>query len=77
MIGAGVFAAFFAVLFLGLAFVDQRKAWWRFQARRFENPEAHEPSDGLIRGRKLALIGVALFLGWQAVEMFRLAGMAS
>ncbi|MFJ9034644.1 hypothetical protein ACIRQP_40630 [Streptomyces sp. NPDC102274] len=73
----GFFAAFFAVLFLGPAFVDQRKAWWRFQARRFETPEAHEPSDGLIRGRKLVLIGVALFLGWQSVEMFRLAGMAS
>lgn len=75
MTGAAVFAAFFALLFLGLAFVDQRKTWWRFQARRFDNPAAHEPSDGLIRGRKLALIGLALFLGWQAVEMFRLAGM--
>ncbi|MFE3250047.1 hypothetical protein [Streptomyces sp. NPDC059209] len=75
MTGAGVFTAFFAVLFLGLAFVDQRKVWWRFQAHRFADPAAHEPSDGLIRGRKLALIGLSLFLGWQAVEMFRLAGM--
>ncbi|WP_405823394.1 hypothetical protein OG705_26215 [Streptomyces sp. NBC_00838] len=74
MTGAGVFTAFFAVLFLGLAFVDQRKVWWRFQAHRFDDPAAHQPSDGLIRGRKLALIGLALFLGWQAVEMFRLAG---
>ncbi|MFE4610326.1 hypothetical protein ACFRK5_18560 [Streptomyces niveus] len=75
MTGAGVFVAFFAVLFLGMAFVDQRKVWWRFQAHRFHNPAAHEPSDGLIRGRKIALIALALFLGWQAVGMLRLAGM--
>lgn len=43
MTGTDVFAAFFALLFLGLAFVNQRKVWWRCRPRRFANPSAHEP----------------------------------
>lgn len=43
MTGAGAFMAFFALLFLRPAFVNQRKVWCRFRARRFANPSAHEP----------------------------------
>ncbi|MDQ0940326.1 hypothetical protein [Streptomyces sp. V1I1] len=74
MIGAAVFAALFALAFLAFAFVDHRKLWWHFQASRFENPEAHEPSAASFMWRRLALVGVAAFLAWQTVGMLRLAG---
>ncbi|MGW3624811.1 hypothetical protein [Streptomyces sp. NPDC000880] len=74
MIGAAVFAGLFALAFLAFAFVDHRRLWWHFQARRFENPEAHEPSAASFMWRRLALVGVAAFLAWQVVGMLRLAG---
>ncbi|GAA2466822.1 hypothetical protein [Streptomyces lavendulocolor] len=75
MIGAAVFAGAFAVAFLALAlFADPRALWWRFRARHFEHPEAHEPSAASFTGRRVLLGALAVFLGWQAVGMLRLAG---
>lgn len=74
MIGAAVFAGAFAVLFLVVAMLDPRKLWWRFRAPRLDNPEAHEPSSASFGVRRLLLVCVALYLGWQAVSMLRLAG---
>ncbi|NUK60632.1 hypothetical protein HRW23_00065 [Streptomyces lunaelactis] len=39
MVGVVVFMGVFAPAFLAFALVDPRRAWWRFQAGRFENPE--------------------------------------
>ncbi|NUK04512.1 hypothetical protein [Streptomyces lunaelactis] len=64
----------FALAFLAFALVDPRRAWWHFQARRFENPEAHEPSPASFKWLRVAMVGVAAFLAWQFVGMLRLAG---
>lgn len=75
MIGAAVFTGAFAVAFLAFAlFVDPRKLWWRFRARHFADPEAHEPSAASFMWRRVALVGCAVFLGWQTVGILRLAG---
>ncbi|NUL03979.1 hypothetical protein HRW07_12165 [Streptomyces lunaelactis] len=47
MVGVVVFMGVFAPAFLAFALVDPRRAWWRFQAGRFENPAAHEPSGAV------------------------------
>ncbi|MDN3297425.1 hypothetical protein QWM81_25965 [Streptomyces ficellus] len=75
MIGAAVFAGAFAVAFLAFAlFVDPRKLWWRFRARHFDNPEAHEPSAASFMWRRVTLAALGVFLGWQVIGMLRLAG---
>ncbi|MFI2368656.1 hypothetical protein [Streptomyces sp. NPDC018833] len=75
MIGAAVFAGVFAVAFVACGlFVDPRKLWWRFRARHFDNPEAHEPSASSFMWRRVALVVVGLFLGWQVISLLRLAG---
>ncbi|GAA2517056.1 hypothetical protein [Streptomyces gobitricini] len=75
MIGAAVFAGAFAVAFLAFALlVDPRKLWWRFRARHFDNPEAHEPSAASFMWRRVALVVLGVYLGWQAIGMLRLAG---
>ncbi|WP_327190720.1 hypothetical protein [Streptomyces xinghaiensis] len=75
MIGAAVFTGAFAVAFLAFAlFVDPRKLWWRFRARHFEHPEAHEPSAASFLWRRVLLGVLGLVLVWQCVELLRLAG---
>lgn len=74
MIGAAVFAGAFALLFLGVALLDPRKLWWRFRARHFEIPQDHEPSTASFAVRRIILVCLAVFLGWQSVAMLRLAG---
>ncbi|MFF8847537.1 hypothetical protein ACF08N_33300 [Streptomyces sp. NPDC015127] len=75
MIGAAVFAGVFAVAFVAFGlFVDPRKLWWRFRAPHYDNPEPHEPSAASFMWRRVALVAVGLFLGWQVVSLLRLAG---
>ncbi|MGI5480292.1 hypothetical protein [Streptomyces lavendofoliae] len=58
MIGAAVFAGAFTAAFLALAlFVDPRALWWRFRARHFQHPEAHEPSTPSFMGRRVVPAG--------------------
>ncbi|MBX9395739.1 hypothetical protein K4749_19575 [Streptomyces sp. TRM72054] len=42
---------------MGLA--DQKALWWHFQARRFSDPEAHEPSESGYRARRVLLLTLA------------------
>lgn len=66
--GVAVFMGVFALAFLAFALVDPRKVWWRFQARRFENPEAHEPSAAVYLLLRVMLLGMGIVMAWQSVE---------
>ncbi|MER6999497.1 hypothetical protein [Streptomyces sp. NPDC000410] len=69
-----VFTGAFAVSFFAYALLaDPRGQWWRYRARHFENPEAHEPSAASIKWWRGALMGVAAILAWQTVNLLRLA----
>ncbi|QNP65622.1 hypothetical protein [Streptomyces genisteinicus] len=75
MIAAAVFAGVFAVAFTAFGlFVDPRRLWWRFRAPGLDDPGAHEPSSASFLWRRVLLVGLGLFLGWQAVGALRLAG---
>lgn len=75
MIGAAVLAGFFAVAFAAFGlFVDPRRLWWRYRAPKLDDPEAQEPSSASFLWRRVILVGLGLFLGWQAVSALRLAG---
>jgi hypothetical protein len=39
MIGVGIFTILLALVLVGPGAADQRALWWRFQARRFRDPE--------------------------------------
>ncbi|MEV6316489.1 hypothetical protein [Streptomyces sp. NPDC051776] len=74
MIGLAIFMGAFALAFLLFGLADQRKIYWRFQARQFRNPEANEPSDAAYTGRRVLLLGVALAAAVMSVNLFRTAG---
>ncbi|MFD5076989.1 hypothetical protein [Streptomyces sp. NPDC058371] len=73
MVGVGIFLIFLALALAALASADQRALWWRFQARRFRDPAANEPSDSAFRTQRVvALLCSALMVG-MAVWTFSLA----
>lgn len=52
MSGMRIFMILLALALAGLGAADQRALWWRFQARRFRDPAANEPSDSAYRSRR-------------------------
>ncbi|MET9134014.1 hypothetical protein [Streptomyces antibioticus] len=73
MTGVGVFLILLALVLVGLGAADQRALWWRFQARRFRDPAANEPSDSAYRSQRVVAFVCAAFLMGLAVWTFRLA----
>lgn len=63
MIALFVIALLVAAAFFGLAFMDQRKLYWKTRAWQYRNPEAMEPSDAALGLNRAALFVIAvLFL---------------
>ncbi|MFI6856350.1 hypothetical protein [Streptomyces sp. NPDC050416] len=54
----------------GMGLVDQKALWWRFQARRFSDPEANEPSEAGYRARRILLLSLAAVMVVMAVWWF-------
>ncbi|WP_189713670.1 hypothetical protein [Streptomyces phaeofaciens] len=73
MAGVGVFLILLALVLVGLGAADQRALWWRFQARRFRDPEANEPSDSEYRSKRVVAFLCAAFMLGLAVWTFQLA----
>jgi hypothetical protein len=53
-----------------MGLVDQKTLWWRFQARRFSDPEANEPSEAGYRARRILLLSLAVVTVAMAVWWF-------
>ncbi|MFJ9716348.1 hypothetical protein ACIRPQ_10465 [Streptomyces sp. NPDC101213] len=62
-----------AVVLAGLGSADQRALWWRFQARRFRDPAANEPSDSAYRSQRVAAFLCAALMVGMAIWTFSLA----
>lgn len=73
MVGMGVFMILLALVLAGLGSADQRALWWRFQARRFRDPAANEPSDSEYRSKRIVAFVCAATMVGMAVWMFSLA----
>ncbi|MEU0678179.1 hypothetical protein ABZ330_36050 [Streptomyces sp. NPDC006172] len=64
MTGLRIFMTLLAVALAGLGAADQRALWWRFQARRFRDPAANEPSDSAYRSQRIvAFVCAATMMG--------------
>ncbi|PVE10167.1 hypothetical protein [Streptomyces scopuliridis] len=70
MIGLGGFLALLALVLLLMGLSDQRRMWWRFQARRFRDPAANEPSDSAYRGQRITLLSVGAVVAATSVYAF-------
>lgn len=70
MVGFGVFLVLIALWLGVMGLVDQKALWWRFQARRFSDPEANEPSEAGYRGRRVLLLSMAVLMVAMAVWWF-------
>ncbi|WP_326810533.1 hypothetical protein OIE62_30835 [Streptomyces scopuliridis] len=70
MIGLGGFLALLALVLLLMGLSDQRRMWWRFQARRFRDPAANEPSDSAYRGQRILLLCVGAATAGASVYAF-------
>ncbi|MER5180203.1 hypothetical protein ABT009_17815 [Streptomyces sp. NPDC002896] len=70
MIGVGIFMVLIALWLGGMGLADQKALWWRFQARRFSDPEANEPSEGGYRARRVLLLSLAVVILVVAVFWF-------
>lgn len=60
MVGFGIFLVLIALWLGGMGLADQRALWWRFQARRFSDPAANEPSEAGYRARRALLLSPAV-----------------
>jgi hypothetical protein len=66
-----VVAFVLAGVMLVMACADQRRVWWRTQARQYRNPEDHEPTDAAFTyGRVVLLISavVMTIAGFWAID---------
>ncbi|MGV9943825.1 hypothetical protein [Streptomyces sp. NPDC003401] len=73
MAGVGMIMLLSALVMIGLGSADQRALWWRFQAKRFRDPAANEPSDSAYRSQRVvAFLCAALMVG-MAIWTFSLA----
>lgn len=70
MVGVGIFMVLIALWLGGMGLADQKALWWRFQARRFSDPEANEPSQTGYRARRFLLLSLALVILVIAVVWF-------
>jgi hypothetical protein len=70
MIGFGVFLSLIALWLGVMGLMDQKALWWRFQARRFSDPAANEPSDSGYRARRVLLLTMAVAMAVMAVWWF-------
>ncbi|PAZ14868.1 hypothetical protein CLM62_16750 [Streptomyces sp. SA15] len=70
MVGVGIFMLLLALWLGGMGLVDQKALWWRFQARRFSDPEANEPSEAGYRARRILLLSLAAATVVMAVWWF-------
>ncbi|MFF7446814.1 MULTISPECIES: hypothetical protein [unclassified Streptomyces] len=66
----GIFLVLIALWLGGMGLADQKALWWRFQARRFSDPEANEPSEAGYRGRRVLLLSLAALMLVTAVWWF-------
>lgn len=70
MVGIGILLVLIALWLAGMGLVDQKALWWRFQARRFNDPAAHEPSESGYRARRALLLVLAAVVAAMAVWWF-------
>ncbi|GAA3800268.1 hypothetical protein [Streptomyces chiangmaiensis] len=70
MIGFGIVLVLIGLWLGGMGLADQQALWWRFQARRFGDPEAHEPSEAGYRARRALLLSLAVVILVIAVVWF-------
>ncbi|MGP4047239.1 hypothetical protein [Streptomyces sp. 2A115] len=70
MVGVGIFLILLALWLAGLGLADQKALWWRFQARRFSDPDANEPSEAGYRARRILLLSFATATAVMAVWWF-------
>ena len=72
VVGA-VLAGIGAVTLVWLGSSDQRDLWWRWQSRRYRNPEANEPADAAYTGQRVLLFVLAGFMAVGAVVLYNAA----
>lgn len=73
MVGVGIFVLLLALVLAGLGSADQRALWWRFQAKRFRDPAANEPSDSAYRSQRVLVLLCAAVMVGMATWTFLLA----
>lgn len=62
MDGLMMFGILVALIPGALGLLDQKKMWWRFQAKNYAHPEHNEPSEGAYRRQRVTLICCSLGL---------------
>jgi hypothetical protein len=67
-----VFMVVFGLGFVALGFANHRAIWWRFQARRYADPAAHEPSDAGFAVHRVLCFAVAAMAFWGSFSAYRL-----
>lgn len=72
MTALAVFMAVFGLGFVALGLANHRAIWWRFQARRYADPAAHEPSDAGFVVHRVLCFAVAAMALWSSFDMYRL-----
>jgi ferric-dicitrate binding protein FerR (iron transport regulator) len=70
MVGMGIFMLLIALWLGVMGLMDQQKLWWQFQARRFRDPEANEPSESGYRSRRAVLLVLAVAMLAMAIWWF-------
>jgi hypothetical protein len=68
-----VLAGVGAVALVWLGSRDQRDLWWRWQSRRYRNPEANEPADAAYTAQRVLLFVLAGFTAVGAVVLYNAA----
>ncbi|MEW2635614.1 hypothetical protein AB0903_29245 [Streptomyces sp. NPDC048389] len=62
----------FGLAFVALGFANHRAIRWRFQARRYADPAAHEPSGAGFRLHRVLCFAVAAMAFWGSFSAYRL-----
>jgi hypothetical protein len=70
MVGIGILLVLLALWLGVMGLMDQQKLWWRFQAHRFRDPTANEPSDSAYRARRMWLLVLAVGMLVMAIWWF-------
>ncbi|MFF3291241.1 hypothetical protein [Streptomyces sp. NPDC003023] len=67
-----VLMVLFGLGFVALGLADHRALWWRFQARRFADPAAHEPSGAGFAVQRVVCFVIAATTFWVSFSTYRL-----